>query len=421
MGRKKWYKRGAIGGAIAGGTAGSAFGPVGTVTGAVIGAAGGAGIGGSIDGDGLKGIEGAFKDAMPGVNKFKAKAYPYNPAAFVDPNLEANRTKFQQGLIDARNRTAPSAGAASVNQVPQAQFRKGQMDLVAALQAQAAGQGPSLANAQLRQATDRNISQSMALQNSARGGNPAMAARNIGNQAANLNQQAAGQSAINRMQEQATAREQLASVLGAGRAADIGLATSDAGFAQQSGLANQDAGLRQTAMNDDMSRYYNTAGMTIEQQQIANNILLEQLRGNQSLGVAGIKAGVDAGNAANEANLLTGGLAAGGSVAAAALSDKRAKKNISGVSDDSMDEFLDALEGRNFSYKDSRNGEGRRVGIMAQDIEGTDIGSTFVRETPEGKKLDMAGGFGAVLAALGELNQRLDEIDGTSGKNKKNG
>jgi len=86
--------------------------------------------------------------------------------------------------------------------------------LARALLAQSQGQGPSLAQMQLQDATNRNIQQGAGLISSQKGINPALAARLIANQSANANQQAAGQSAQARLAEQMQAQQQLQGLYG---------------------------------------------------------------------------------------------------------------------------------------------------------------------------------------------------------------
>ena len=82
-------------------------------------------------------------------------------------------------------------------------FRAGQADLVGQLQAQAAGRGPSLAQAQLEEALGRNIAGQAALAQSGRPGQQALAARQASQQAGQLGAQFGQQAAQARMAEQA--------------------------------------------------------------------------------------------------------------------------------------------------------------------------------------------------------------------------
>lgn len=133
------------------------------------------------------------------------------------------------------------ATAAQIDQAKQAQFRTGQESLVAQLQQQAAGQGPSLAEAQLKTAQNRNLAQQLAIAGASRGGNAGLQARQLQQNMATSGQELANQAAQARMQEQLAARQQLQSTLAGAREQDIGLATSQAGLTQQTSLANQAA------------------------------------------------------------------------------------------------------------------------------------------------------------------------------------
>lgn len=86
---------------------------------------------------------------------------------------------------------------------------------------QAQGNGPSIAQNQLNQATNQNIAQGAGMIGSQRGLNPALAARMILNNTAAQNQAAAGQAAGLRAQEQLGALGSLGNVLGQQRGQDI--------------------------------------------------------------------------------------------------------------------------------------------------------------------------------------------------------
>jgi hypothetical protein len=130
------------------------------------------------------------------------------------------------------------AQGAQVDPVQQAQAREAQMGLVRSLQAQAAGQGPSVAQQQLQQGTDRNMAGALGLVASQRGMNPGAAARLAGNQLAGINQQAAGQATTARLQEQLAAQQGLAGVSGQMRGQDLDMAGQNAQLSQQAGQFN---------------------------------------------------------------------------------------------------------------------------------------------------------------------------------------
>jgi len=101
-----------------------------------------------------------------------------------------------------------------------------------------------------------------------------------------------------------------------------------------------------------------------------------------------------------------------------AISDKNCKQNIKSK-DESFNpkSFLDKLQAYSYEYKDDYKnnpiaGHGRRLGIMAQDLEKAGpVGKSMVKETPTGKAVDFGSGFGAILAAQAHLNKRLSELE----------
>lgn len=103
------------------------------------------------------------------------------------------------------------------------QDRGNQMALLAQLQQMAAGNGPSLAQGQLQQATDANISNAMALgaAQQGQGLGYASALRNIADQSAAARQQAAGQSSLLRNMEQMQAMQQQMGLLGQMQGANL--------------------------------------------------------------------------------------------------------------------------------------------------------------------------------------------------------
>jgi len=86
--------------------------------------------------------------------------------------------------------------------------------------------------------------------------------------------------------------------------------------------------------------------------------------------------------------------------------------------------FLDALKPHSFEYKDKfkknpMGGEGRFLGVMAQDLEKAGpVGKSMVEDTPMGKLVNYGKGFGAVLAAQAHLNQRLKALESKKKKRK---
>lgn len=156
------------------------------------------------------------------------------------------------------------------------QVRGQQQTLAQAIMQQLQG-GPSVAENQLRQATDRNIRQGMGALASQRGVNPAILARQIlgGTQAAN--QQAVADAATLRAQEQQGLYQTLGQMLAQQRSQDLG--QSELGV---------NAGLN--TLNANTQRLATAGGL--QNQQNATNV-------ENSLGVQKINAGTAANNAQN--------------------------------------------------------------------------------------------------------------------------
>ena len=107
-----------------------------------------------------------------------------------------------------------------------------QLDFGKALANGALGKGPSLAEAQLRQAQDRGLAQQLAAVRSQRGASPGLQARMLQQSAAQQNQQLAGQSAIARLQEQRQQQAQFQDYLSNQQNYQTGLLNSASGAAQ---------------------------------------------------------------------------------------------------------------------------------------------------------------------------------------------
>lgn len=100
--------------------------------------------------------------------------------------------------------------------------------------------------------------------------------------------------------------------------------------------------------------------------------------------------------------------------AAATASDENLKKNAREENNaaDKVSSFMDSLKAYNYDYKNKKYGTGKQVGVMAQDLEKTDIGDQMVEDTEDGKMVDYGKGFGAMMASIAELNKRLKKMEG---------
>lgn len=183
--------------------------------------------------DGFAGtLQGGFQTAIdPGgffkktpYNTFEAKAAQ---STFAPQGMEQYQQTFNQGVGQSNDLYGQQSAYADT------------------LRDQIAGNGPSLAQGQLRTATDRINAQAAGLAASQRGMSPALAARQaLQAQAAN-NQSAAGQSAMIRSQEQLAATGMLGQALAGQRAGSL----QQAGLGSQGFLGTQQLAQQTAAQN----------------------------------------------------------------------------------------------------------------------------------------------------------------------------
>lgn len=250
--------------------------------------------------------------------------------------------------------------------------QKQQQDLANVLMQQMSGSGPNPAQMQFQQNLNQVGAQQAGAIASQKGISPALAARMIAQQGANAQVQGAGQAATLQAQQQLAAQEQLQQ--------------------QQSQMANQALSANQ-----------------LYQQSLANQNAL--VSGN-FLGAQQINAGIskentEAVNKTRQSNMQ----AASGAMSMAAMSDENQKTD---VKDFDASSFLEAIKAHQFKYKDKAYGEGKQVGVMAQDVE-KEV-PQMVADTPEGKVLDLTNAGGPILASLASLHERLSQIEGNPQK-----
>lgn len=158
----------------------------------------------------------------------------------------------------ASNNFSPGAGSDAQKEythMAQGNYSNAQLglnSLAEQLKQQAAGQGPNLANQQLQNATGQNVSNQAALMAGQRGAssNVGLMGRQIANQGANIQQQAAGQSAENVLKQQMMAQSQLQNVYGTqGQLANQNYATT-----QGQVTANNQMGMEQAGQNAAANR-----------------------------------------------------------------------------------------------------------------------------------------------------------------------
>lgn len=186
----------------------------------------------------------------PGYNFWNPQATQTQNQAFNIPDYQKNKALLFKKYNQYENM--------GLNEL--LETRPEQLEFLNTLKLNAAGQGPSVAQNLLRQGTDRNVLQNLALQASARGDqNSGLTQYLLSQQSAGANQQAAQQAAILRSQEMAQAQGQ------------YGAGLSD--FAQQD--------LQAKDFLAKMSTYYLSQGLNLNQAQAQANQALESLLAGQ--------------------------------------------------------------------------------------------------------------------------------------------
>lgn len=110
------------------------------------------------------------------------------------------------------------------------------------------------------------------------------------------------------------------------------------------------------------------------------------------------------------ASIMGGGGGGGGAGGLMMMSDENAKKNIKKFD---AKAFLDAICPVEYEYIDSRNGEGKKAGVMAQDLEKV-LPEAVMQDENGMKHIDYAQMAGPMAASLADLNERLSKME--SGK-----
>lgn len=170
--------------------------------------------------------------------------------------------------------------------------------------------------------------------------------------------------------------------------------------AQEENLANKQSIANSNVDIANKEQQYNNE---LPQQNFNNNLTKNTAVAN-SLNKGG--ANVTAANTAQD-QVQAGLIGAGVTGAAKAFSDKSLKEN---VKEFNPSEFLDNLTSYKYNYKNPEHGNGKQVGVMAQDLEKG--APQMVEDTPEGKVVDYSKAGAPLFASLAHLHQRLKKIEG---------
>ena len=285
-----------------------------------------------------------------------------------------------------QNKYNEMAAGAGARQSPGMQVDPAMME---ALKKAATGAYPSQAEIQQRQALDSMLAQELALRASGRGSNIGAANRLASRNAMNAKLGIASQQAALRADETARARD-------AWSTAEMQRA---AGQAQMYG--------DQQARNDAMVQYYITQGYTMDEADRMAKMTMAAKQADLGLQKENIEAGKEAAIIGAVGTGLSSAASAG---TAAAVSDVRAKENIT-KADAKVEQLLDAMEPYEYDYKDSKHGGKKNLGIMAQDLEKSDVGKQIVIDGPL-KMVDMKRALMAALASNANLHKRLKAVEG---------
>lgn len=234
----------------------------------------------------------------------------------------------------------------------------------------ALGQGPSLAEAQLKAAQDRNLAQQLAATQATRGGSNALNTRTLLQNMGSSGRDLAQQSAIDKIQERQAAQ--------------------GAYLGQLNNVGAQ-------ARGDIAAEHGYSVGAKTAAQSLAAANLASQTAAYQA--------------DRQQQGALIGGI--GSAVGMMAGSDKKMKKDIES-SDKDMKSFVEALSAKKYKYKEPEKpgrAEGERYGVLAQALEKSKAGKSIVVEGPDGKMVDAAQGLGLALASQAALNNRISDLE----------
>jgi hypothetical protein len=458
----------------------------------------------------------------PVQNDFQAKIYDPGKAS-TQIGKDYGGGELFNALRQAQKFGQDKNGGAQIAMGQQDQWRQGQQSLAQHLADRVNGHGGSVAQEQMNQGMQQAINAQRSQAASARGINPALAARMSAQNQGNIMQQTAASGGLLRAQEQTQAEQSLAGLQSQARGQDMSIAHNQAQLNQQNMQNNQ-----------NLAGQYLQAGMGREESQQKANAQYAQMMADQTQAANTVNASVASGNADREQKGKAGAAGAVGTFLGA-VSDVRAKKEIQtgdgakrdlvdfleqqygrmsnpehwqDVNPDGVNEIamarkrgellnerpeyreafldeprnyrlfdpssrpdastpqwragqdqraerplgdyrlvnasapqgadpywqsgqdqrttkptdprgsyglLDALAASKYKYKDpERFGEGQQYGVMAQDLEKTPVGRSFVETAPDGSKMvDYGKGFGAVLAAQQMLHERIKSLEGT--------
>lgn len=186
---------------------------------------------------------------------------------------------------------------------------------------------------------------------------------------------------------------------------------SNARQVQQFNVANEIAKNQRDAEALRDTQRYNIGTLPQAQFNMASNKSSQLQSALQKRGEQKLAQGAATVQGATAMNQGIGGALGMAGGAAAAMSDVKLKVGIKNADKD-VENFLDNLKALKYDYKEPEvDGPGEHYSPMAQDLEKSKPGKAMVEETPRGKQVDYAKGFGTMTASLANLNKRLRALE----------
>lgn len=385
-----------------------------------------------------------------GVGRYRTQAFRPNRSDFNITGASDTRKDIKEEVKKASEARKETAGRRS--------------ELMDQLSAQARGEGPSLAEAQMRAAQDRTLAQQLAAaqQTTRAGGRQSAVARELARAQTAAGRDIAQQAGQARIQEMLQARQMLAQETATDQTLYNELVSNYLSQGFNIAAAEQQA-------REDYNALQAGAVQTAQQANLQGYVASQQQRGQMFSNVLGGVAqaiGMSDENSkmkkkkakssdiskklksvkkpsedqdkttgkkiaasiaesfspqkSSDSNKNYGGvkkaISALGPVLAA-KSDKNSKKEVK--AEDIKKDFLDKLKAYTYEYKKEfkdhpKAGKGRHLSVMAQDLEKAgSIGKSMVSTDPKSgaKMVDYGKGFGAILAAQAHLNERLNKLE----------
>lgn len=201
---------------------------------------------------------------------------------------------------------------------------------------------------------------------------------------------------------------------------------SGMGAANQMGLARDTASLRANEIAQARGEYAAQAQAQQQmglQQHLAGQGMQQQALGQQYDGQMGYQLATrdqDMKALEGRRNYVRGivGDAVGGVTGIAGavggfMSDERVKVIEDSNADDEAIDAVRGLASVRYRYKDKKHGPTDKsiLGFTAQDLERSDAGKSVIRETKDGKSVDVAGSISLALSGLAAVVRRLDKVE----------